>query len=198
WRLPEEEIQAVKDEARRVIARKGKHDPNKEKDWARVEVRAPFDGVIVERNLTLGLIVDTTFDLFKVANLHKLAVYAHAYEEDLRALEGLQRQMGPRLIPWTAPLTAAPDGKPLETDGIERIGYIVDPNQHTNLVMGLVDNTDGQLRVGQFVTASVRLPAPEGVVSVPADAVIEDGSGSIVFVQPDPARLRFALQRLAL
>src|SRR5262249_9802750 len=137
------------------------------------------------------------FDLFKVANLHKLAVYAHAYEEDLRVLEDLQRQMRPRLIPWTVRLTADPDGKPLETDGIERIGYIVDPNQHTNLVMGLVDNTDGQLRVGQFVTASVRLPAPEGVVSVPADAVIEDGSDSIVFVQPDPARLRFALKRVA-
>jgi cobalt-zinc-cadmium efflux system membrane fusion protein len=197
WRLPEEEIRAVKEEAKRVIARKGQHDPDKEKDWARVEVRAPFDGVIVEKNLTRGAMVDTTFDLYKVADLRKLAVYAHAYEEDLRVLEDLRQGLWPRLIPWTVRLTADPDGKPLPTDGIERIGYIVDPNQHTDLVMGLADNTGGRLRVGQFVTASVRLPAPEGVVSVPADAVIEDGGDSIVFVQPDPARLRYALKRVA-
>jgi cobalt-zinc-cadmium efflux system membrane fusion protein len=196
WRLPEAEIQAVKDEAKRVIARKGQHDRDKEKDWARVEVRAPFDGVIVEKNLTLGAIVDTTFDLYKVADLTKLAVYAHAYEEDLRVLQDLQRQLRPRLIPWTVRLPADPESKPLQSDGIERIGYIVDPNQHTDLVIGLADNTSRRLRAGQFVTAAVELPAPEGVVSLPADAVDEDGSDSIVFLQPDPTRLRYALKRV--
>src|SRR5262249_37753983 len=87
WKLPDEEVQAVKDEAKRVIQRKGKRDPAREKDWARVEVRAPLDGVVVEKNVNLGNIVDTTFDLYKVADLSYLAAYANVYEEDLRELQ---------------------------------------------------------------------------------------------------------------
>ncbi|HZY90400.1 MAG TPA: response regulator, partial [Gemmataceae bacterium] len=100
WQLPEGEIQEVRDEAERVIARKGVHDKAKERDWARVEVRAPFGGVIVEKNVVRGAIIDSTFVLYQVADLKKLAVYVHAYEEDLRELEKLRAELLPRLIPW--------------------------------------------------------------------------------------------------
>ncbi len=83
WRLPEAEIEAVRDEARLVHERHGKRDSLKEKNWARVEVRAPFDGVVVEKNLAVGDIIDTTNDLFKVASLSPMTVWANAREEDL-------------------------------------------------------------------------------------------------------------------
>src|SRR5262249_30468012 len=47
---------------------------------------------------------------------------------------------------------------------------------------------NGQLRVGQSVTALVPLPAPPGVVSIPASALVEDGADSVVFVKPDPRK----------
>src|SRR5262249_21639111 len=69
WRVPPEEIDAVRKEAERMLEKKTKRDPQKEaRAWARVEVRAPFDGVIVEKNVALGDIVDTATDLFKIAN----------------------------------------------------------------------------------------------------------------------------------
>src|SRR4029077_15125713 len=40
WQLPEDEIEDVKREAERVIARKGERDKEKEKDWARVDLKA--------------------------------------------------------------------------------------------------------------------------------------------------------------
>jgi cobalt-zinc-cadmium efflux system membrane fusion protein len=190
WRVPDEEIAAVKAEANKVFS-SGRRDLEKETEWAKVEVRAPFDGVIVEKNVALGNIVDTTFDLFKVADLRKLGVMVHAYEEDLRALQAL-----PRPFPWRVRVGADPNGPVLKSEGMQTIGLVVDPTQHTDPVMGLVDNASGELRVGQFVTATVNLPAPADVVSLPASAVDEDGADSIVFVQPDPERLRFVRRRV--
>jgi membrane fusion protein, heavy metal efflux system len=54
-----------------------------------------------------------------------------------------------------------------------------------------VENADQQLRVGQFATAAIETPPPAGEVELPVDAVLEDGSQSAVFVQPDPTVNRF-------
>jgi cobalt-zinc-cadmium efflux system membrane fusion protein len=192
WRLPEAEIQAVKDEAARIQENPGLRDLARETEWAKVEVKAPASGTIVEKNVTVGNMVDPTFDLFKVADLRKLGVVVNAYEEDMRNLQSL-----PRGFPWDVRVPAEPSRSPLKNDGIEQLGWVVDPNQRTAPVMGRVDNASGELRVGQFVTATVELPAPPGVVAVPAAALDENGEESIVFVQPDPGRPRYSQRRVA-
>jgi len=192
WRVPSEEIDAVKEEAKQVFERKGQHNLEKETAWAKVEVRAPFDGTIVEKSVNLGNIVDTTFDLFKVADLSKLGVMVHAYEEDLRDLQAL-----PRGSPWKVRAGADLHHQELQSDGIQQIGLVVDPTQHTAPIMGLVDNADGRLDVGQFVTATVDLLAPPNVVALPNSALEEDGSESVIFVQPDPSKPRYVLRRVS-
>src|SRR5262249_52738913 len=57
WQLTAAEIETIKAEADKLNA-PGDRDPEKERAWARVEVASPFDGVIVERNVTMGDIVD--------------------------------------------------------------------------------------------------------------------------------------------
>ena len=90
WGIPEEDIQAVRDEAENVKNRQGKHDKEKEALWARVEIKAPDDGVIIERNVSLHeIVVDNTTNLFQIANLDKLSVFANVPEDDLPALEAL-------------------------------------------------------------------------------------------------------------
>jgi cobalt-zinc-cadmium efflux system membrane fusion protein len=192
WKVADEEIKTVKEEARLVSEGKKERDVKKEMDWAKVEVRAPFDGTIVEKNLSLGKIVDPSFDLYKIADLRKLGVVVHAYEEDLRTLQAL-----PRGYPWQIRAGAELNHHVLKSDGIQKIGLVVDPTQHTDPIMGLVDNSSGELRVGQFVTATVHLPAPPNVISLPSSALVEDGAASIVFVQPDPAKLRYVMRRVS-
>ena len=63
------------------------------------------------------------------------------------------------------------------------MGNIIDPNQHTALVMGRVDNPDGKLRVGQFVNTRLEIPPPPGEVVVPASALCEESDRDCVFVQ---------------
>ncbi|HEY7330994.1 MAG TPA: efflux RND transporter periplasmic adaptor subunit [Gemmataceae bacterium] len=192
WKVADQEIDAVKEEARLVSEGKKKRDVKKEMDWAKVDVRAPFDGTIVEKNLSVGKIVDSNFDLYKIADLRKLGVVVHAYEEDLRTLRAL-----PKGYPWQVRAGADLNNRVLQSDGLQKIGLVVDPTQHTDPIMGLVDNSSGELRVGQFVTATVDLPAPPNVISLPSSALVEDGDESIVFVQPDPAKRRYVMRRVS-
>jgi cobalt-zinc-cadmium efflux system membrane fusion protein len=192
WRLPEAEIQAVREEAELVHERHGKRDVHKEKDWARVEVRAPFDGVVVEKNLAVGDIIDTTNDLFKVASLSSMIVWANAREEDLPSLLDLPQDQRT----WSVRINAESGTPPL--DGrMDRIGYISDPTQHTVMVMGHIDNRHERYRAGQFITATVRLPAASQEVVLPAAALVDDGQESVLFVQTDSRQSHYRLRRVA-
>jgi len=51
-------------------------------------------GVILEKNFTVGDIVDTTHDMFKIADLSRLGVMANVYEEDLPKLVALALSSG--------------------------------------------------------------------------------------------------------
>src|SRR5262249_27788861 len=60
-----------------------------------------------------------------------------------------------------------------------------DPTLNTVLVTGTVQNAGGELRAGMAVNITIELPPPTGQVEVPAEAVIEDGRESYVFVRTD-------------
>jgi cobalt-zinc-cadmium efflux system membrane fusion protein len=187
WRLNDDEIAEVRAEADRLRAADARRPDTTR--WARVEVRAPRDGVIVEKNVNVGDIVDTTTDLFKIADLSRLAVWAHVYEDDLPLLAGLKKP-----IRWTVSLPSRPGVSFPGT--LDQVSPVIDPTQHTALATGHVENANGELKVGQFVTVLVALPPPAGEVELPAEAVVEDGKESAVFVQPDPEQPRFVRTRV--
>ncbi len=197
WRLSDTEVAFVKAEADAIHEQKSTLDPPSENNWSRVEVLAPVDGVLVEVNVNPGDIVDTTLDLFKIANLSRLRVQCQVYEEDLPLLQ----ELGETERKWSIRLGNNRDAKPLEGrfDHFDQIGRIIDPNTHTAQVMGWVDNPEDRLLIGQFVTAKVTLRPPENSVSVPVAAVIETGTGASVFVrQTDANRYRVRRRRVAL
>jgi RNA polymerase sigma factor (sigma-70 family) len=203
-RVPDEEIEQVERETRLLFDRRDEaKEPDaergaKEREWAKVEVRAPAGGTLVEKNVTVGDIVDTATDLFKVADLSELNVLAEVDEEDLRLLQGL-----PTPIPWQVRLPDSRDGKPLTSPGIEKLAAVVDPERHTATVTGRVANLDGRLRAGQFVTATVTFPPPAGPrggagneTAVPESALVEQDGDTFVLVRPDPGRPVFAARRV--
>jgi cobalt-zinc-cadmium efflux system membrane fusion protein len=214
WDIPQDEIDALHAEARKISADKdawfrtpegrwvkgekqakgGKVDPGKEAEhpWGRVTLRAPFDGVVVERNVHADeMVVDNTVNLFQVADVSRLLVIANCPEDALPALEGLHSTERR----WTVRTVGAASAAGLPGT-IDEIGYVIDPNQHTAVIKGYVDNPGKRIRAGQYVTATVNLPPPDDVVEIPTDAVVEDGLQSLVFVQPDAAAHRFAMRRV--
>jgi cobalt-zinc-cadmium efflux system membrane fusion protein len=188
WQVAEDEITAVRGEAKRVAAAAPGEAIPPSPNWAKVEIRSEIDGVITEKNVNPSDLVDTNADLFRINDLSRLAVWVHVFEEDLPALQSL-----PKPARWAVTLPSRPGVVFLGT--IDRIGAVIDPNQHTALVVGRVDNPDGALKVGQFVTATVELPPPPGELELPTAAVVEDGRESVVYVQQpdDPTLFRRTL-----
>ena len=189
WRLTEEEIAAIEKEAEDV--RRGRSLADDDKSWARVEVRAVVDGTIVEKNVAVGDFVANDLDLFKIADLSRMDVVAHAYEEDVPALESL----APAQRDWTIHLKSDPRLEPLK-GSFDRIGNIIDPTQHTAIVMGWVDNSRGRLRMGQFITARIDLPTPVNEVSIPVSALIDQDGMNFVFVRSQSDSQRFTRRRV--
>jgi cobalt-zinc-cadmium efflux system membrane fusion protein len=190
WTLTDEEIQEVKDEADR-IHKGGAREARQDETWATVDVISAIDGTIVEKNVVEGDLVNADSDLFKIADLSVLSAWARVYEEDLPILHSM-----PKPITWKLKLSSNPQATPI-LGTIDRIGEIIDPNEHMALMAGLVKNPNGQLHAGQFITAEVELPVEPDVVEIPTRALVEDGDESVVFVKPDLQVTRFTMRRVA-
>jgi cobalt-zinc-cadmium efflux system membrane fusion protein len=145
--------------------------------------------MIVECNVSVGeYVADNTINLFTIADVDRLLVMANPPEDllpDLLDLSPAQKR-------WALQMAGAST-----VEGpIEEIGYIIDANQHTAVVKGYINNPGGKLRAGLYVSATVNLPPPAGVVEVPLTALAEDGKQSFVFVQPDPRRPIYTMRRV--
>lgn len=180
WRLTDAEIDSVKQEAQRIRDNAIPDNEEIDRTWAEVDVRAPIDGVILEKNIAVGDIVNTELDLFQIADLSKLTVMANIYEEDIPAVAALPSDKKV----WQIALKSEPGGAPIQ-GRFDVIGNVIDPKQHTGIVMGWVGNSDGRLKVAQFITATIQLPPPAGEVAIPVDAAIDDGAHCRVFVADD-------------
>jgi cobalt-zinc-cadmium efflux system membrane fusion protein len=199
WKLSDGDIREIKDEAAKI--QEDRRDPKTEKDWARVEVRAPHDGIIIEKNTNLGDWVDTTNGppIYKVGDLRRLAVWINAPEELRPTLQRLLKQSrddgGPGLS-WQIRLNAEPNSAPL-TGPVVQIAPSLDPTQRTLLVIGRVDNPGAHLLVGQMVTATIMAVPGKDLVEIPTTAVNEQDGQSLVFVQAEADGRVFQLRRVA-
>jgi len=191
WQVSIPELEAIRNEAQKIRERAGRPDDSLTRNWARVEVRSFVEGTIVEKNVNVGDYVNTDLVLFKIADLSRMNVLAHAYEEDLSVLEGIPQ--GAR--DWKIFVKADPREEPLR-GSFDRIGDIIDPTQHTALVMGWVDNSRGRLRVGQFITARVELPVPADEVTIPVSALVDQDGNSFVFVRSPANPQRFTRRQV--
>jgi cobalt-zinc-cadmium efflux system membrane fusion protein len=214
WDIPQDEIDALHAEAKKISADKdawfktpegrwakgekqasgGPADPGMEREnpWGRVTLRAPIDGIVIEYNVHKDeMIVDNTVNLFQIADVSRLLVKVHCPEDELPSLESLETNQRR----WTVRTVGAESATGLRGT-IDEIGYIIDPNQHTAIIKGYVENPGLRIRSGQFVSATVNIPPPDDVVEIPTDAVVEDGLQSLVFVQPDSAKNQYTMRRV--
>ncbi|HEX4145001.1 MAG TPA: efflux RND transporter periplasmic adaptor subunit [Pirellulales bacterium] len=167
WRLSEREIGEVAAEAKAVHEEGHATEPLTAEHWAKFEIRSPLDGIILERNVTIGDLVGVGADMFKIGDLTTLGVMANLYEEDLPLVESLpsdQRR-------WTIYVASR-----VEPTGIagrfETIGNVIDPRQHTASLIGWVANESGALRAGQLIHVEIAPAGPTDVASsCPAKSV---------------------------
>ena len=136
-------------------------------------LRSPVGGVVIERDVVQGQLVDPSRTLFRVGDLSRLWLEAHVFERDaVNVKPGTSARVT---------LTALP-GKSFEAK-VAVVGREVDASSRTISVRLELDNPDDVLRPG--MSATVHLPIGDAsgtVVTVPLAAVQRVGETWCVFV----------------
>ncbi len=141
----------------------------------RVPMRSPIDGTVIERTITLGQAIERATDAFKIADLSHLWVNLDLYEKDLSRVRVGQE------------VEVRADAFPGEIFR-GRVAYVVpviDEATRTAKVRLEFENRQGQLSLGQLVTARIVGDGHRGtpeVLAVPRDAVERVEGRPVVFV----------------
>jgi len=143
-----------------------------------VPIVAPFAGRVIGRKLTRGEVVETTDNLFVIADLSEVWVLANIPEKDIPFVLALHASGG---MHADVQLNAYP-GETFK-GRITYVGDVLDPSTRTMQLRLELPNSDGRLKPEMF--ASVRLFSelqPERL-AVPEAALQRDQGRTFVFVQ---------------
>ncbi len=147
-----------------------------------IPITSPVSGVVLEKTVTQGEMVNSEKTLFTVADLSMLWVVIDVYEKDISRL---RHGTGVNVS-----VTAFPDkafrGK------ISYIGDVVDEKTRTVKARVTIDNSSGLLKPGMFATV---LTEPVGggterLMTVPEEAAIIEGAKRYVFIQTAPDKFK--------
>jgi cobalt-zinc-cadmium efflux system membrane fusion protein len=142
----------------------------------RVAIRAPIDGTVIERLVTLGQAVERAADAFKVADLSRVWILLDLYEKDLSRV-----RVGQDVVART-------EAYPGEVfhGRVAYLAPVIDEATRTAKVRVEIKNEGGKLRIGQLVNAklvgnSELMTAP--VLTVPRSAIQRVDGKALVFVK---------------
>ncbi len=148
------------------------HSRRAGQNLARYELRAPFDGVVIERHMTLGEAVKEDAPVFIIADLSSLWGEITVYAKDLNLVKLGQK------------VTVKASAPELTTSGtVSYLGPVV--GEQTRSAQAHVDipNPDGRWRPGLFVTVEVVQEETTVPVAVAAEAVQTYRDGPVVFAR---------------
>lgn len=140
----------------------------------RVTLRAPIAGEVLSRQGVVGQSIEPTSTILRIGDTSELWVQLDVFERDLaRVHDG--------------------DGAEIASDTwpgrvfrgvVEHVDPVIDPGTRTARVRVEVDNPDGLLRPGQFVTARLRSAhaAAREMLTLPRAAVLQIEGHPAVFV----------------
>lgn len=148
-------------------------------------VVAPFDGVITQRNIDVGSLVqaDATSGTFMFTLMQSNVIRTQVFVPQDEAF-GVHPGVDAVIHVPEIPNRAFP-GK------VTRIADALQPGSRTLLTEIDIPNPDGMLDPGIYCTVDLHIPQEERSVTVPADAIIFNASGvHVAVVQNGVAHLR--------
>jgi membrane fusion protein, copper/silver efflux system len=141
--------------------------------------RSPFDGVVSEAPMKVGMSVKPGDQLMSVLNLSHLWLWANFYENEVELLQEGQP------VTVTLPVFV---NRSFEAK-IGAISPTMDSVKRTTRVRIDIPNPDGRLRPGMYANIVARIDAGEGL-TIPFDAVLPTGSRMLVFVDKGFGKLQ--------
>jgi Cu(I)/Ag(I) efflux system membrane fusion protein len=155
------------------------------------EVKSPVSGVVLVKRVNVGDYVSAGDPLYEVSNLSRVWALFDAYESDLPWLK-----LGDA-ISFTS---ESFPGKVFK-GRISFIDPVINPDTRTASVRVEIDNSNGSLKPGMFITGSSRSVLSGGTndIVVPQSAVLWTGTRSLVYVKtPDTVNPAFTMREVTL
>ncbi len=137
-------------------------------------LRAPFDGVVVSRQIVPGEVVGASATLLGVADVRQMWLML-----DVRQDEAKYMSLGQPVLFRPGDSTDEPDIK----GSLAWISTEADDQTRTVKVRVNLPNVDGQLRANIFGTGRIVLREEPKAIVVPSEAVHWDGTCNVVFVR---------------
>jgi cobalt-zinc-cadmium efflux system membrane fusion protein len=142
-------------------------------DFAAVfTLTSPIDGIVVERNATIGATVGSDANVFKIVDISSVWIDANVFEKDLARVKLGQ--------PVNVSVTAFPGS--IFTGKVILVSTVVDPDTRSLKVRTEVANRDGRLKPDMFANVEIITDVNRTAISIPQSALLNDGGQSIVFV----------------
>ncbi|MEP5613017.1 MAG: efflux RND transporter periplasmic adaptor subunit [Cyclobacteriaceae bacterium] len=145
---------------------------NSEIQLAKMSVRAPFDGVIVELPYqTDGVKIELGKDLFKIMKFDRLLLDIKLPEKHLNEVEKNQEVQ----------VTNYNISQDTLTGRISQIAPVIDPETRTFQSVLEINNDRLLLRPGMFIKAAILSEKRNSTIVIPKETVISRQSGKVVF-----------------
>ena len=139
-------------------------------------VTAPAAGQITQQHVTVGTTVEKSDVLFSILDTDIVWVQGEVHEDTLALIHD-KWQIGSEV---RIRVDAYPEA--IYTGKISGISDVVEPEEQTVHFWAEIENPNHQLKPGMFADQTIVLKQGTDVLSVPLDAVIEDGGSRFVFV----------------
>src|ERR1043166_4861571 len=139
---------------------------------ATFSLNSPIDGIVVERNATVGASVGTDANVFKIIDLSHVWIDADVFEKDLPRVRTGQ----------DVKLTVTAFPQSIFSGKVILINSVVDPDTRTVKVRTEVANPDGRLKPDMFANVQIVTAMNRTAILIPQSAVLNDEGKTIVFV----------------
>jgi RND family efflux transporter MFP subunit len=128
---------------------------------AEATLRAPFDGAVRERRVSVGAYLDVGAAVVTIVRIHPLRLRLAVPERDAASM-----RVGQRVRLREEGTGTAAEG------GLVRLSPAVDEGTRTLMVEAEIPNLDGALRPGAFATADIVVDPKQAVILLPASAIV--------------------------
>jgi cobalt-zinc-cadmium efflux system membrane fusion protein len=148
-----------------------------------LHIPAPLGGLIVERPVSLGQVVEPTTTLFRIIDDAVVVAEGDVFEDVLPLLRVGQHVR----------LSAAAFPSRVVEGTLTFIHPVIDPEKRTVHVWAQVPNPDRRLKQDMFAELNVVVGGGRPVLAVPVDAMISVEGGEFVFVEREGGFARVAI-----
>lgn len=138
-----------------------------------ITILAPIGGRVIEHKAILGSMADQTTDLMTIMDPSVVWVDAEVFERDISKIR-IEQEVQVTVLAYPGEVFR---GK------VSYIGETMNPETRTLNVRTEVQNRDFKLKPGMFADVSIILNHGLRVLTVPAEAILENNNQDIVFVK---------------